>query len=80
MNIYLVVLLILAIVLFSNLAMFAAVRGSKGTKFNWLNTTKDGLSQPFKKEDEQLNELRQRVEELKGLAGQEAGNSKSGEE
>ncbi len=64
MNIYLVVLLILAIVIFANLAMFAAVRGSRGIKFDWLNTTKDGFSQPFKKEDDQLNELRKRVDDL----------------
>ena len=64
MNIYLIVLLILAIIIFSNLLMFAAARGSRGMKFDWLNTTKNGLSQPFKKEDEQLNELRQRVTDL----------------
>ncbi len=64
MNIYLVVLIILAIIILSNLLMFAAVRGSRGMKFDWLNTTKEGLSQPFKKEDDQLNELRQRVEGL----------------
>ncbi len=64
MNIYLVFLLILAIIVFSNLIMFAAVRGSKGTKGSWLNTTKDNFSQPFQKEDSELNELRQRVEEL----------------
>lgn len=71
MNIYLVVLIILAIVVFANLFMFAAVRGSRGMKFDWLNTTKDGFSQPFKKEDDQLNELRQRVEELKERVEQE---------
>ena len=70
MNIYLVVLLILAIIVFSNLFMFAAVRGSKGMKTNWLNTTKDSLSQPFQKEDSQLNELRQRVEELNDQSDQ----------
>ena len=64
MNIYLVVLIIIAIVVFANLFMFAAVRGSRGTEFKWLNNTKDGLSQPFKKENDQLRELRQRVEEL----------------
>lgn len=44
--------------------MFAAVRGSRGMKFDWFNNAKDGLSQPFKKEDDQLSELRKRVEEL----------------
>lgn len=64
MNIYLVVLLIIAIIVLSNLLMFTAVRGSKGTKFDWLNNTKGDLSKPFKKEDDQLNELRKRVEDL----------------
>ena len=64
MNIYLVILLILAIVVLANLTMFAAVRGSRGMKVDWLNTTKAGISKPFQKEDDQLNELRQRVEEL----------------
>jgi len=64
MNIYLVVLIILAIIVFANLFMFAAVRGSRGMKFDWLNTTKEGFNQPFKKEDDQLSELRQRVKDL----------------
>ena len=64
MNIYLIILLIIAIVFFSNLAMFGLVRGSRGMKFDWLNTTKDGMAKPFKKEDDQLNELRQQVEKL----------------
>jgi hypothetical protein len=64
MNIYLVILLILAIVIFANLAMFGLVRSSRGMKFDWLNTTKDGLSKPFKKEEDQLSELRQRIEDL----------------
>lgn len=64
MNIYLLILLIIGIVLFANLAMFGLVRGSRGMKFDWLNTSKDGITKPFKKEDDQLTELRQRVEGL----------------
>jgi len=64
MNIYLVVLIIIAIIIFSNLAMLGAVRGSRGMKFDWLNTTKSGISRPFQKEEDQLSELRQKVEEL----------------
>ena len=71
MNIYLVVLLILAIIIFSNLVMFAAVRGSRGMKFNWLDTTKEGLSQPFKKGDNELTELRQRVKDLEKKSDQQ---------
>ena len=64
MNIYLVILLILANIIFSKLAMLGLVRGSRGMKFDWLNTTKEGLSKPFQKEENQLNELRQRVEDI----------------
>lgn len=71
MNIYLVILLIIAIVVFSNLIMFAAVRRSGGVKFNWLNTTKESLSQPFQHENSELNELRQRVKELEKQSEEE---------
>lgn len=64
MNIYLLILLILTIIIFSNLAMFGLVRGSRGMKFDWFNGTKNNLSQPFKKEDDQLGELRKNVEKL----------------
>ena len=71
MNIYLVVLLILAIIVFSNLIMFAAVRGSRSTKFDWLNTTKTELSKPFQKEDDQLSELRRRIKDLESQSDKE---------
>lgn len=64
MNIYLLILLIIGIVLFANLASFGLVRGSRGMKFDWLNISKNGITKPFKKEDDQLSELRQRVEKL----------------
>lgn len=64
MNIYLVILIIIAIIVFSNLAMLGAVRGSRGAKFNWLNTTKEGISKPFQKEENQLSELHQQVKKL----------------
>ncbi len=64
MNIYLALLLLLAIIVFSNLIMFLAVRSSKGIKINWFNGTKDNLKQPFKLENDRLNELRERVEDL----------------
>ena len=64
MNIYLVILILIAIIVFSNLAMIGLVRGSKSMKFNWLNTTKDEFAKPFQKEESELNELRKQVEEL----------------
>lgn len=64
MNIYLVVLLIIAIVVLSNALMFTMVRGSRDVKLDWLNNTKKDLGQSFQHENSELNELRQRVKEL----------------
>ncbi len=44
--------------------MFAMVRGSRGMKFDWFKDMRGSLSQPFKSEDDLLNELRLRVGEL----------------
>ena len=63
-NVYIVILLVLGIVVLSNLFMFALVRGSKGMKFDWFKDTGDTLSQPFKKVNDELDELRQRVGKL----------------
>ncbi len=64
MNPYLVALLIIAIIVFSNLIMFAAVRGLSGVKVEWHKMTKTAFGQPYQKEEKQLNELRQRVDNL----------------
>ena len=63
-KVYIVILLVLGIVVLSNLAMFAMVRGSRGMKFDWFKNSGNTFSQPFKKEDDELGELRQRVGEL----------------
>jgi len=63
-NVYIVILLVLGIVVFANLFMFALVRGSKGMKFDWFKDTGNTLSQPFKKANDELDELRQRVGKL----------------
>ena len=63
-NVYLVILLVIGIVLLSNLAMFALVRGSKNIKFDWFKNSGNTFTQPFKKEGEELGELRKRVEGL----------------
>ncbi|GAB4422105.1 MAG: hypothetical protein Kow002_11340 [Anaerolineales bacterium] len=59
-KVYLVILLVLGIVIFSNLAMFALVRGSKGMKFDWLKNV-SGFNQSLKAQDDSLTELRDRV-------------------
>ena len=64
-NVYIVVLLVIGIVVLSNLVMFAMVRGSRGMNFDWFKNLRGSINQPFKKEDDSLDELRQRVGELK---------------
>ena len=71
MNIYLVVLLIIAIVILSNALMFAMVRGSRDMKIDWLNNTKKDLSKSFQNENSELTELRQRVKELENQSDQQ---------
>ncbi|MBT3313723.1 MAG: hypothetical protein HN390_03825 [Anaerolineae bacterium] len=71
MNIYLVVLLIIAIIVLSNALMFAMVRGSRGMKFDWMNNTKKDLGKSFQNENSELNELRQRVKELEKKSEEE---------
>ena len=63
-NVTLVVLLVISIVVLSNLAMFAMVRGSRGMNLDWFKSMRGSLDQPFKKEDDSLEESRQRVGEL----------------
>ena len=63
-NVWIVVLLVLGIVALSNLAMFAMVRGSRGIHFDWFKNMRGSIDQPFKAEDDSLDELRQRVGKL----------------
>jgi hypothetical protein len=63
-NVTLVVLLVIGIVLLSNLAMFALVRSSRGMNFDWFKNMRGTFNQPFKSEDDALDELRQKVGEL----------------
>ena len=63
-KVILVVLLVIGIVVLSNLAMFAMVRGSRGLNFDWFKNIHTSINQPFKSEDDSLDELRQRVGEL----------------
>jgi hypothetical protein len=63
-NVVIVVLLVVVIVVLSNLAMFAMVRGSRSMNFDWFKNIRGSINQPFKTEDESLDELRKRVGEL----------------
>ncbi len=64
MDIYLIAIIAIVVVILANLIAFLGLRGMRGTKINWLSITRDSIKQPFKKEDNQLSALRQRVEEL----------------
>ena len=64
-NVYIVVLLVIGIVVLSNVAMFALVRGSKKSKFDGFKTA-NTFTEPFRKSGSELNELRQRVGSLQG--------------
>jgi len=65
-NVWIVILLVIGIVGLSNLVMFAMVRRSRGTNFDWFKNMRGSVNQPFKSEDDSLDELRKRVGELSG--------------
>jgi len=65
-NVWIVVLLVIGIVVLSNLAMFAMVRSSRGMNFDWFKHMRGSINQPFKTEDDSLDELRNKVRELSG--------------
>jgi hypothetical protein len=66
-NALLVVLLVIGIVVLANLAMFVMVRGSRGMNFDWFKDIRGSFGQPFKKEDDSLDELHRQVGELQNL-------------
>ena len=65
-NVWIVVLLVIGIVALSNLAMFAMVRSSRGMNFDWFKNMRGSINQPFKSEDDSLDDLRNKVQELSG--------------
>lgn len=70
-NVWIVVVLVIGIVALSNLAMFAMVRGSRGTNFDWFKNIRGSFSQPFKSEEDSLDELHKIVGELPGKEKQD---------
>jgi len=70
-NVGIVVFLVLGIVVLSNLAMFAMVRGSRSMNFDWFKNMRGSINQPFKTEDDSLDELRQKVGNLKNTDKEE---------
>lgn len=63
-KIWIVLLILVAVLVLSNLLMLAAARGMRGWGGNLFKNFGDA-SQPWKKEDEGLRELSQRVRDLK---------------
>ncbi len=61
-DVILVIFLVIGIVVVSNLAMFALVRGSRGMNFDWFKNMRGPIDRPF--EGNALDELHRRVEEL----------------
>ena len=62
---YLIAIIAIIVIILVNLIAFLGLRGMRGTRINWLSMTRDGIKKPFKKEEDQLNELHKRVGELK---------------
>ena len=63
-NVYLVILLVLGIVVLSNLAMFAMVRGSRSIKLDWFKNIRSTFDSSYKNGNSPMEELRRRVEGL----------------
>ena len=64
-NGWIIVLVIIGIVILFNLAMFVQALSSRGRKSDWFKDMRGSIDQPFKKEDDSLDELRKRVEDLR---------------
>jgi hypothetical protein len=63
-NGWIIVLVIIGIVILFNLGMIVQALNSRGRNSDWLKHMRGSMDQPFKKEDESLDELRKRVEDL----------------
>jgi hypothetical protein len=64
-NIYLVICILGAILVGSNLMMYAVVRGSRGMNFNWFKDFGKTARQPWSKEDDGLKELAKQADKLR---------------
>jgi hypothetical protein len=69
-RIWIVLVILAAVLIGANLLMLAMARGMRGFKGDVLKNFGDA-TRPWKKEDEGLRELRQRVRDLKVLQDEE---------
>jgi hypothetical protein len=67
---WIVIVILIAVLVGSNLLMFAVVRGMRSGKGELFTPLTD-LTRPWKKEDEGLRELSQRVKDLKSTTTDE---------
>lgn len=61
-------LVVLGLVIGVNLVMYALVRAVTGSKSNWISTLQKSLSRPLQKKDDDMDELRKRLDDLKSQA------------
>ena len=64
-NIYLVICILGAILIGSNLLMYAVVRGSRGMNFDWFKEFGKTARQPWSREDDGLKELSKRADKIR---------------
>jgi hypothetical protein len=59
-------LVLLGLVLISNFVLFGIVRGfTRGDHSRWMRALRDSLSKPLEPKDRSMEELHEKVEELK---------------
>lgn len=64
-NIYLVLCVLGAILIGSNVLMYGIVRSSRGMNFNWFKEFGRTTRQPWSKEDDGLNELADQADKIR---------------
>jgi hypothetical protein len=64
-NIYLVLCILGAILIGSNLLMYGIVRGSRGMNFDWFKEFGKTARQPWSKEDDGLTELARQADKIR---------------
>ena len=64
-RIYLVLCILGAILIGSNLLMYGIVRGSRGMNFDWFKDFGRNARQPWSKEDEGLKELAKQADKIR---------------
>lgn len=69
-RIYLVICILGVILVGSNALMYAIVRGSRGTNFNWFKDFGKNVRQPWAREDEGLKELAKEAEKIRSEQNQ----------